>query len=742
MIPRFACLLLLLCGPLSAAEEPEKPDPDRFGQPLIRVWFPSTLVADHQQFEEAVKREVNPESEADKQPELDPTQQAEISQREGILIYYDPEPYGSQDLQHDLVTGPPRQTIPGHPWFRPVRFVKVGTREEFEKELEERTVMATFFPQNILEQQGDGFVLKEKESDTITWINGPLPRRSINIWNVQPQKNLIDYLNQTSRYWTYRNGYMFFGDFEEILEMDFPDPRTLSPKGTDADRDIFVQVDLNAVLPRQKRILWNLIRKEFERSLQQSDDEGDAEYAFRKSVGDLQLNLIQAVTQDLESIKLGIDFASEDKPAKAELELVARPRVNLEHYFGTSGIGTPSLAAFVEQPAAMTLATSWGLPDRVVQTLEKLQLVVDEKLAEQRGWTVDAILASEEMAEDLLETIRGNNQIAVKLKQTEHGFTLYGGMRVQNAERVSKNLALVLNGLTTRDGWGVLQSRDQSGRTYFSFRPEDLTESVTNHQRKRFPAELHFTVVDEILWFSIGRQDSLDILSAALDRIKEREDQPVRSSIPLALFDMSLDGMFPDKDLQDSKGFDRLPLAMVEKLDSLIPRKGGSPWQPAWVPLTDNEGYAVHTLGNVRDVGTTPGSDETKDTSLNLNAIVLDKSVNFNQAAEAIEERIRFTSPSAEFTDYGVEIVGPDPMKMQKFLQPEQSRMRIQFDADEKRVRARASVGIGVIKHIYSRMMETQNVGLHRIFIDTSDALLDSGTIELNFTSPQLPDEP
>jgi hypothetical protein len=48
-------------------------------------------------------------------------------------------------------------------------------------------------------------------------------------------------------------------------------------------------------------------------------------------------------------------------------------------------------------------------------------------------------------------------------------------------------------------------------------------------------------------------------------------------------------------------------------------------------------------------------------------------------------------------------------MPMQKFLQPDQSRVRIQFDAGEKRVTARATVGLGAIKHVYARMLETRN---------------------------------
>ena len=706
MIPRSGCLLLfffgyLLTGLLRADEESERADPDRFGVPLIRAWIPSTLVAQHQQFEEFIKQQVNPDHEADKRPQTDPAELATLTKREGILIYYDPEPYGQQ-TQRNLLSGRPRQTIPGHPWFKPVRFMKVGSREAFENELKDRTFLATDFFKSTLEADSNGFILKEKQPELPNIIFTPdgghpivklQSDQAVNLWDVQPSRNLISYLNQTNRYWTYRDGCMFFGDFEEILTMEFPSPRDLEPKGTDADRDIFVQVDLNTVLPRQKRILWDIIRKELERNLQQYDDEGDAQYAFRKSVGDLQLNLLQAVTQELESIKLGIDFASEEKPAKAELEFIARPRVSLEHYFGKSGIGTPALASFVEEPAAMTVATSWGLPDRMVQTFEKFLEVIDATLDQQQGWTVDAILASQELALDLQETIRGNNQLAVKLTQSEHGFTFFGGIRIRNAERVSRNLAIILNGLTGADGWGVQQSRDSSGRTYYSYRPADLSPFVTNQRRDRFPGELHFIVVDEVLWFSVGRQDSLHVLAQSLDRIEEKMDQPIRTSIPLALIDVSLDQLFPQKSLNETKGFDRVPLALVEKLDSLIPRRGGLPNQAAVSQIT------------FRPDGTNP-------------------SIASNEIGDSV------------VTIWDVEKPAQDPQRIQKFLQPDQSHVRIRFDAGEKCVTATATFGIGVIKHIYSRMMESRSLQLQTAVIYLSNGVLNQPDVQVKFAFP------
>lgn len=73
-------------------------------------------------------------------------------------------------------------------------------------------------------------------------------------------------------------------------------------------------------------------------------------------------------------------------------------------------------------------------------------------------------------------------------------------------------------------------------------------------------------------------------------------------------------------------------------------------------------------------------------------------------------------------------------MEMQKFLQPDQSRIRIQFDAGEKRVTAKATIGLGVIEHIYSRMMESRNQRVQNTVIFVDDG--SGSNLRIRFEPP------
>ena len=111
------------------------------------------------------------------------------------------------------------------------------------------------------------------------------------------------------------------------------------------------------------------------------------------------------------------------------------------------------------------------------------------------------------------------------------------------------------------------------------------------------------------------------------------------------------------------------------------------------------------------------------------------------------EDDIKNTSPSADFADtltFTITDAAHDPMQMQKFLKPDQSRIRIQFDADEKRMTAKLTVGLGVIKHVYARMMEVGVTSLEHFmlmqFIDDKDSKKTG--VDFKFYFPADVDDP
>ena len=94
----------------------------------------------------------------------------------------------------------------------------------------------------------------------------------------------------------------------------------------------------------------------------------------------------------------------------------------------------------------------------------------------------------------------------------------------------------------------------------------------------------------------------------------------------------------------------------------------------------------------------------------------------FTQDEESADLDLSYNSSTFDEAESVFKRIVKTPIQMQKFLQPDRSRVRIQFDADDKRVKAKMTMGLGVIKHVYSRMMESQN-GVSSVIWDMSGVI-------------------
>ncbi|HSG71144.1 MAG TPA: hypothetical protein VLA12_12055, partial [Planctomycetaceae bacterium] len=560
---------LICCGVIALSSLPtlgssqtipsEGSQPRSLGKPLMRVWFPVTLLQDRQEFLDALEKELNgdPELRQLTDPVADRTG-SEPVRHEGILVYLDP--IGDAD---PTVT---RANFPGNRWLNPIRFMAVANQEEFEKIVRERTGVDRKVPEGVLKAKDGSFeftAVTDFTPNAQSILDDTIERSVNHTWMFS------GYLQHTSRYWRYRGGFMFFGDDESLLTMELPDSTELKLRGRASERDLFAQIDLDAVTARRKNRFWDAMRKRLEKVLQQHDEEDQIAYAFRKAWGELQLNLIQAVTNDLQSIRLGVDFASAEKPAEVTLDLLARPGADLEKYIGKSSLGTRQLAAAIEEPSILTVAVGWDVPLHFDRLLERSIALINQELVTHAGFHADVFIAADELTTALQKSLDGSREFVLKLTRSKQGFIFYGGIRLSEAERVSKSLESLLNSLTTATGVGVIRSRDASGRSYLSYSPSHLSEFVAKSKREQFPAEAHLTVADSTLWFSFGPPDSLEVLSRSLDRSEKLAQNAGRSRVPALLFDIELDRCLSNQ--ETTKGFDRVPQLALQKLNAKLP---------------------------------------------------------------------------------------------------------------------------------------------------------------------------
>jgi hypothetical protein len=224
MFSRFAAriaIVLLAFAPVPASAGNEDVRIPRDLEPIVRVWYPATIAADHQRFLDELANPPEPSPATDAPAEADAALPPTDSEREGVLVYFDPLRFVPIESHES-----PSQRSFSDAIFT-VRFRKISSGEEFEDFVRKETRLETNPSSGTLRPSKDGFVF---EPD---WVSVTVyPQR----WSAIP-----GLLTATSRYWRYHDGYVFHGNAAEILTMDLPDARELEPSPRAAKRDIFAR---------------------------------------------------------------------------------------------------------------------------------------------------------------------------------------------------------------------------------------------------------------------------------------------------------------------------------------------------------------------------------------------------------------------------------------------------------------------------------------------------------------------
>jgi hypothetical protein len=290
------------------------------------------------------------------------------------------------------------------------------------------------------------------------------------------------------------------------------------------------------------------------------------------------------------------------------------------------------------------------------------------------------------------------------------------------------SLESLLNGLTSTTGTGVVRSRDKSGRSYLSYSPSHLTELLAQSNRERFPAEAHLTVVDSTLWFSFGPPESLDVLSRSLARSEKLAQNPGRSRVPALLFDIELDRCLSNE--ESTKGFDRVPQLALQKLNGQLFNK-----QTDLSPLNN-----IRVYSNANDYGLNGSSGVGIETPTVKPQTDPPPSV-VDNIIELPEPDDEYHFPIIQWEELSVSWSGYDPgrLDLNKFLKPDQSRIRAEFRTDSNRLRLKLTVGMGPIKHYFGQLLQSSEMQGEIQYWDFDN--MDSD-IRIRTTTPPLPEQP
>jgi hypothetical protein len=477
------------------------------------------------------------------------------------------------------------------------------------------------------------------------------------------------------QFFRYANGVVYQSDFEELFTMDLPSAKELKIDPKRSEWDIYAEIDPTAISKRTRGMAWQIVRLATQTALQQFDNEDDTSYFARRSSGEFQLNLLESMILDTDSVRVGLKYATDDEPIRLRVEIDARNRSNLAKHFGNMSRGDKRLASLRDRPSAITFATSWSIPDAGKKMVDGFFKLGRLQLEELLGTNFEAMIAVDDLFKMFAKSLEdGSGDMVIKLARTDNEFAIFGGMKLVDAERVGKGLELLLRTLPEIDGSGVRNSVDKDGRRYLSFLTEDIPFRVVKDSIDKVPGRLHFCVADETLWFCLGGNDSLETLEDIVKKASDSVNKPRRESVQF-LIDLSLNRWLADDDTAD--GFSRLPHLALESGERMIHN---------WF------------LGTMQ--GARAQVEEVQDTVVELkqdgkNGVAKDGKNGIEKT-----ERVQFTMPAftAEFKESYLE----------KLLTKKQSGVRIELNATPKQIRLEVSVGVGLTKILIARVMSAQ----------------------------------
>ena len=108
----------------------------------------------------------------------------------------------------------------------------------------------------------------------------------------------------------------------------------------------------SAISKRTRGMAWQIVRLATQTALQQFDNEDDTSYFARRSSGEFQLNLLESMILDTDSVRVGLKYATDDEPIRLRVEIDARNRSNLAKHFGNMSRGDKRLASLRDRPSA------------------------------------------------------------------------------------------------------------------------------------------------------------------------------------------------------------------------------------------------------------------------------------------------------------------------------------------------------------------------------------------------------
>jgi hypothetical protein len=330
-----------------------------------------------------------------------------------------------------------------------------------------------------------------------------------------------------------QNGYAFIGQNEESVYRTFASPEEFA--GPLASRyDICASANLRKTPKAVRDLLLLTVKNSAQASMQRRDDEPEAVYNLRRSQSEGNLRFVEYLLKDGEELTIGLKIDQAQKHAAAEVVVKATPNSAFSKELA-EGIAKPSyFAAAIDDnvPASLSISVMVAKHDRKTM-LDLFNLGEQESNRGLAGLPRDTAvedIPGQQTTRDLFEALRATikeghlDGFVQFFGEPGEKFVLVGGLRIMNAAAFGSGLSNVLEQASrTNADMSVELGVDSYGDIVF----HRLVGKQQNARDKRTFGEnsaLYFGTDNQALWFTVGGDDAIPTLRAAIDRVAAGKD--------------------------------------------------------------------------------------------------------------------------------------------------------------------------------------------------------------------------
>jgi hypothetical protein len=328
--------------------------------------------------------------------------------------------------------------------------------------------------------------------------------------------------------------HVFLTNDESILDAELPDPDSYA-KNLNTRYDAALQLNIGAIPSGMRTILLNFVRAAIEAEIQQKDEEPDGQYRLRKASGMSNLQFMEQLLMQGDSVTIGLDVSPRQKTAVVEIDLNARPGSQFAKYLSDSGGEISYFRPLQNDPTILSAYASWKLQRKDRDLFKEMALALKDVITHQLDTNPPEGDSVDVRVDGLFDSLADTAEAGIldgffRFQGEQQGeVVVLAAIRVINGELASQTIGDLLQmaeaySNSPRETEILLNVEAYRGVNFHRVTPDEPPDTPT---KRTFGEDysFYFGAGERTLWFVIGGDKAIPEARKAIDRILDPTSQ-------------------------------------------------------------------------------------------------------------------------------------------------------------------------------------------------------------------------